>query len=104
MSIQSRIIASAAAVASAAVVLIGLTAGASAYQCKTHPEMAAFVSPDHAASLHTSRAIWTSKVRQKFGLEWSVYSIAANPTQICQNGNGGVQCIVTAKPCKYVVQ
>jgi hypothetical protein len=104
MSIKIGIAGKLATVAAAAFVLVGFTAGASAYQCKVQPEVALFVSPNAAAAMHTSRVLWTNKVKQKFGLEWSVYSIAANPSQNCLNGAGGIQCTVVAKPCKYVVQ
>jgi hypothetical protein len=104
MPIKIGIAGKLASIAAAAVVLVGFTAGANAYQCKVQPESAVFVSPDAGAAMHTSRALWSAKVKQKFGLEWSVYSIAANPSQNCFNGGGGIQCTVIAKPCKYVVQ
>ncbi len=90
--------------AAASALLVGFTVGASAYQCKAASETAAFVSPSAATAMHTSRVVWSAKVKQKFGLEWSVWSIAQNPVQNCMNGAGGTQCIVIAKPCKYVVQ
>lgn len=92
-----------APLAAATVMLVGFSVGASAYECKAQFETATFVSPSAATAMHASRLVWSSKVKQKFGLEWSVHSIAASPVQTCTNGAGGTQCVVMAKPCKYVV-
>lgn len=104
MSVKTNILSKLAAVAGASVLVVGFAAAASAYECKIQPEAGIFVSPSHATAVHASRAMWTSKVKQKFGLEWSVHTIAAAPSQICQPGAGGTQCTFIAKPCKYVVQ
>ncbi len=104
MSVKTNILSKLAAVAGASVLVVGFAAAASAYECKIQPEAAVFVSPSAATAMHVSRVVWTSKVKQKFGLEWSVHTIAASPSQSCQPGAGGTQCTFIAKPCKYVVQ
>ena len=102
MSLKT-IIATAAPLAVASVLLVGATSGASAYQCRTQAQAAVAVAPNHAIAIAVGKSMWTSKVKSQFGLEWSVWSIAATPTQNCMNAPGGVQCVLTAKPCKYVV-
>lgn len=104
MSIKTNILGKLAAIAGASVLVVGFTAGASAYQCKNQAEAAYFVSPSAATAMQASRAVWASKVQQKFGLEWSVHTIAAAPSQVCNPATGGTQCTFIAKPCKYVVQ
>ncbi len=102
MSLKT-IIATAAPLAVASVLLVGATSGASAYQCKSQPQGVNVVGPNHATGLAIGKSAWTSKVQSKFGLEWSVWTIAATPTQNCGPASGGFQCVLTAKPCKYVV-
>jgi hypothetical protein len=92
-----------APLAAAATLLVGFTAGASAYQCKAQPEIVAAPGVNQGTAIATGRSMWTASVRSKHGLEWSVWSIASNPTQNCAPVPGGVQCVITAKPCKYVV-
>ena len=84
--------------------LLGFAGGASAYQCKSTPEVAAATLANPGTALMASKSAWTAKVRGKFGLEWSVYNIAANASQNCLATGGGIMCTVIAKPCKYVVQ
>ncbi len=103
MSLKTGIIARAAPLAVASIMLVGITSGASAYQCKSQPQGVNVVGPNYATALAIGQSTWTSKVRSKFGLEWSVWSIAATPMQNCGPAGGGFQCVLTAKPCKYVV-
>jgi hypothetical protein len=62
------------------------------------------MGPNYPTAVAIGKSTWTSKVKSQFGLEWSVWSIAASPMQTCNPVAGGFQCVVTAKPCKYVVQ
>ena len=103
MSLKTTIIATAAPLAVASIMLVGITSGASAYQCKSQIQGINVVGPNHATALAIGKSMWTSKVQSKFGLEWSVWTIAATPMQNCGPASGGVQCVLTAKPCKYVV-
>jgi hypothetical protein len=100
MSILRKI----APLAATTVMLVGFATGASAYECKAQYETAAFVSPSVATAMHASKSVWSSKVQQKLGLEWSVWNIAAVPVQNCTQTGSNYQCVVMAKPCKYVVQ
>jgi hypothetical protein len=98
------IIATAAPLAVASVLLVGATSGASAYQCKSQPQGVVAAAVNYPTAVALGQSLWTSKVKSQFGLEWSVWTIAASPTQSCSQIGAGFQCVVTAKPCKYVVQ
>lgn len=87
----------------AVVLLGGLTASASAYECKSQPEGVAITASTSGTGMAQGKAAWTSKVKGKFGLAWSVWTIAAAPQQSCTPAAGGFQCVTLAKPCKYVV-
>jgi hypothetical protein len=102
MSLKT-IIATAAPLAVASVLIVGATSGASAYQCKSQPQGVVAAAANYPTAVAMSQSLWTSKVRSQFGLEWSVWTIAAAKTQACNPAGGGFQCVVTAKPCKYVV-
>ena len=90
--------------AGAALMVLGLAGGASAYQCKPTTQSAVSFAPNNPTALAIGRGLWTSKVKNSLGLEWSVWSIAANGAQSCVPVSGGFQCTTSAKPCKYVVQ
>lgn len=94
-----------APVAGAAIMVLALAGGASAYQCKTTAESVVSSGSSQGSALGAGIAQWTAKVRGKHGLAWSVYSISVPVSQACQPaGGGGTQCVVAARPCKYVVQ
>ena len=95
-----------APLAVAAAMLAGATAGADAYQCRAKSESTVMVGVNQPTAAALGQAAWSSKVKTKFGLEWSVWSIAANPQQACApaGGGGSFQCATIAKPCKYVVE
>ena len=93
-----------APLAAAATLLVGFTAGASAYQCRTQPELSVGSAVNQGTAIMLGRALWSNSVKAKYGLEWSVWSIAVAPSQNCAAAGGGVQCVISAKPCKYVVQ
>jgi hypothetical protein len=60
------------------------------------------------AALSKSKSNWTTRVKDKYGLAWSVYKIAQAKSQSCSKTTiGGVKkwnCERSAKPCLYVVQ
>jgi hypothetical protein len=94
-----------APLAGAALILTAFASGASAYQCKKLNVTGVNVSTAQAAALAGARANWTGKAKAAYGLSWSVWSIAASPTQTCAPGaNGTFICTAKAKPCNYVVQ
>jgi hypothetical protein len=90
-----------AAAALTAATLFAFAGSAEAYQCKAQGEAAigkAFAGQNLA--LNRSKANWTQSVKGKFGLEWSVWNIAAAPSQNCSKNGNMHQCTVVAKPCK----
>jgi hypothetical protein len=89
--------------AGAAVLVAAFATGASAYQCKAQSEISVGAGTNQGTAIMIGRSLWTASVRAKHGLEWSVWSIAAAPAQNCAPGGGGFQCVISAKPCKYVV-
>ena len=93
-----------AQIAVTSVVLVGFSGGANAYDCKAKPETIAAPGQNQGAAIATGRSIWTTKVKGKYGLAWSVWAIADAPQQSCQPAGNGWLCVITAKPCKYVVQ
>lgn len=94
-----------APLAVAAVAMIGLSSGASAYQCKNANTVGNFATTSQPAALAAARAIWTANVKGNYGLSWSVWDIAAGRQENCVAGGGGsFICTVRARPCNYVVQ
>ena len=90
--------------AAAALLLIGATTGASAYQCKGSNTIGGLVAAQPAAALAGARADWTNKVKNNYGLSWSVWNIASGKQETCTpSGGGTTTCVVRAKPCNYVV-
>ncbi len=88
----------------AAATLFAFVGSAEAYQCKAQNEAANGKAIGQNLALNRSKANWTKSVKGKFGLEWSVYTIASAPSQNCAKNGAMYQCTVVAKPCKYVVQ
>ena len=90
--------------AAAALLLAGATTGASAYQCKNINTIGGLVTQQYAVALAGARADWTNKVKNNYGLSWSVWNIASGKQETCTPGAGGTfACVVKAKPCNYVV-
>ena len=91
--------------AAAALLLVGATTGASAYQCKGTNTVGSLPAAQYAVALAGARADWTAKVKNNYGLSWSVWNIASSKQETCVPGGGGTTiCVVKAKPCNYVVQ
>ena len=62
------------------------------------------VTQQYAVALAGARADWTNKVKNNYGLSWSVWNIASGKQETCTPGAGGTfACVVKAKPCNYVV-
>jgi hypothetical protein len=87
----------------ASVAIVGFSATADAYQCRTKNETVVVPDPNQGTALATAHAAWTASVKSKYGLPWSVWSIAAQPVQSCSPAGSGYQCMVRARPCLYVV-
>ena len=84
--------------------LIGfsLAGTAEAYQCKNGYKQVETLAKLKAKSKATGRALWTSEVKNEYGLQWSAWDIAANKSQSCEWTGNRWYCITKAKPCLYV--
>jgi hypothetical protein len=52
-----------------------------------------------------ARKDWETRMKDKFGLSWSLWSIAAGKSITCNDTSDNKNlCIASAKPCNYVVQ
>jgi hypothetical protein len=89
-----------------AVALIPLTlAGtAEAYQCKALKTQAEAIGNTQAAAKASARSFWSTAVKNKYDLAWSVWNIAASKSENCDWTGNKFYCIIKAKPCLYVVQ
>ena len=87
-----------------AAVLLSSTPAA-AYQCKNvHHYQNGHGSHPH---MHVARAIakksWQNKIKNDYGLAWSVWNIAKGKQLSCfPMANGTKTCVARARPCKYV--
>jgi hypothetical protein len=75
---------------------------ADAYQCKKIGAIGVAARPVESQALSAAQSTWTNRVKSTLGLEWSVYSISSLPKESCEWTGDRYQCVVRAKPCKYV--
>jgi hypothetical protein len=87
--------------ASAGLLMTG--APAQAYVCKTTYTTVGANAVLQLTAKANARAAWTATVKNKYGLPWSVWNIAASRTQPCSLAAGKWVCQAKAKPCEYVV-
>ena len=76
------------------------------YACKNSHNYytAAGLHPQVQVATAIAKANWTKKMKNQYGLAWSVWSIAKGKTTQCVNAGGGQKtCLARARPCKYVV-
>ena len=94
-------------VAVASVLACMLVAPAQAYQCKSSAITAVGVHNLKFRAHNTAPRNWTKRVKDKYGLAWSVHKIAQSKSISCDKVEiAGVKkwrCIASAKPCLYVV-
>jgi hypothetical protein len=76
---------------------------AHAYVCKATYTQVGANAVLKATAMANARAAWSATVNSKYGLSWSVWNIAASPSQPCVLGGGKWICQAKAKPCNYVV-
>ncbi len=105
MKLSNRMIKFGGLLALAIITFPALSGQAHAYTCKKKLV--------HGSAQHQSKVVaeqqaqqsWTSLVRQRMGLPWSVASISKNQKTVCKRTNTNkVQCVFWGRPCKYVVQ
>jgi len=91
-------------VAILATTVLGSTS-ASAYECKNghHYQTGIGVHPSQGTAMAIATASWTNKVKETYGLPWSVWQISKGQALTCTpSGNGTKTCVARARPCKYV--
>ncbi|MGD9783555.1 MAG: hypothetical protein AB7E80_00500 [Hyphomicrobiaceae bacterium] len=94
------------AASSLAVAFLAIAAPqpAAAYQCKHINAMAAGGAKlTQAVAQSSAKAAWVAMVKSNHGMQWSVWSIAKNPSVPCSKSGSKWTCTAKAKPCKYVV-
>lgn len=77
---------------------------AAAYACKSTPLQTVGIKMLRPQASKQAKQIWTAQAKSKFGLSWSVWQIAADKDGDCVKlANNQWRCLVSAKPCNYVV-
>ena len=87
-----------------AVIPLALAGSAQAYQCKAVKTQAEALGNTKAGTKASARGFWSTTVKNKYDLAWSVWSIAASKSETCNWTGTKFYCIIKAKPCLYVVQ
>lgn len=87
-----------------AVIPLALAGSAQAYQCKALKTQAEALGNTQAGAKASARGFWSAAVKNKHGLAWSVWAIAASKSENCNWTGNKFYCIVKARPCLYVVQ
>ena len=100
---RSRLMSLAAFAIAAGVGLIALGAPAQAYVCKSNYTTVGANAVLKVTARANARTAWSATVNGKYGLSWSVWEIAASPSQPCVWASGKWVCQAKAKPCNYVV-
>lgn len=97
------------AIASVTTTLTAEKAGA--YVCMGQYAMSTGISTSQSQAGSIAKSKWTSWVKGKLGLSWSVWDIAKNKSVICKKRRGrGTRgktfytCVAKANPCNYVVK
>lgn len=80
------------------------TGDANAYSCKGNQYSGAATKNFKYKARAGAKKSWQNAMKQQFGLEWSVWSIAQNPSIECHKTGTKTTCLALARPCKYVVQ
>ncbi len=87
-----------------ALVPVVLAGSAQAYQCKAVKTQAEAIGNTKPATKAAARGLWSTAVKNKYDLAWSVWDIAASKSENCQWTGNKFYCIIKARPCLYVVQ
>lgn len=105
MKFSNRTIKFGALLALAIIAFPVLSGQAHAYTCKKKLVHASGHHQNKIMAQHQARQSWTSLVRQRMGLPWSVASISKNQKTVCKRTNSNkVRCVFWGRPCLYVVE
>ena len=90
------------AAAAIAFALPAMTSSASAYACKSAKTTAAVQHPVRSVARRSIGNAWSQKVRNNYGLAWSVIKYARTKSGTCAKNGSNWVCVFSARPCKYV--
>lgn len=93
----------AAIVTTLALLPMAFAGSAQAYVCKNIKTQAESLANTNLQAKKAARKFWSQKVKNSYGLEWSVYDIATSKSENCNWTGAKFYCIIRAKPCQYVV-
>lgn len=77
---------------------------AQAYACKDKGYNGAVTRQTKIVAKIAARKDWETRMKEKFGQSWSLWSIAENRSITCHKSGNKSLCIALATPCNYVVQ
>ena len=80
------------------------TTSAHAYQCKNSPTQSIGLAKLRMKAWTKSKKNWTSNVKSRMGLGWSVWGISNSKSVSCIRLTSQWRCLADAKPCLYTVQ
>jgi len=92
-----------AATVAAATLAVSLAGPAQAYQCKGRLTQTEAIHKVRLKSHAAARSFWSAKVKQAYGLPWSMWKIASAKSVSCRHTGAAWYCIARARPCLYVV-
>ena len=105
MNIVSRILSAGGLLAMAAIASPAISVDqAHAYACKGKGYNGAVTRPTRIGAKIAARKDWESRMKVKFDLSWSLWSIAENRSIKCHKSGSQHLCIALATPCNYVTQ
>ena len=91
------------AAASAIVAAIGIamiSGPAEAYVCKASLTVRNASAVAQANALSAARAAWSNAAQTRYGIAWSVWTLAQQKVQHCSQSGGMWTCSAQAKPCR----
>ena len=89
--------------ATAIVAAIGATvvsAPAAAYVCKAGFTIRSASAVVQSNALSAARTAWSAAVQTRYGISWSVWTLAQQKVQHCSQSGGVWTCNAQAKPCR----
>lgn len=88
----------------ATLAAVNLSSPAMAYVCKNNFKQGEGIGKLLLKSKSAAKKAWSAEAKNAYGLEWSVWNIAANDSVNCDWTGNNYYCVAKAKPCQYVVQ
>jgi len=87
-----------AAIASLVALPLLITGTAEAFQCKVIKSHAQAIGPVQATTIANAKSIWSTRVKNKYHLAWSVWDIATSKSQNCAWTGNNYQCASAPSP------